>query len=68
MVHLLGIQSFLNSAIACGQLPSYLGVHSKPSVVLGQWEVLLPHKTPETRKVFEFFCISTKKYLKASLV
>ena len=31
------IQSFLNATLACGQLSSYLDVHSKTLRVLGAW-------------------------------
>jgi hypothetical protein len=62
------VQSSLNAALACGQFSSYVRVHSKPSVALGNGIVLHPHETPEMPKVFEFFCAPGKIANPATLV
>ena len=60
------IQSLLDASLACGQFPSYLGVHSKTLRVLKSWD-LLPHKhrkNPESFRVFSFLLKRRSKGLR----
>ena len=49
------VEPLLNPLLAAGQLPAYLGVHSKSLRDWGDEWLVTTHQTPETPKDFEFF-------------
>ncbi len=51
------IQTLLDATLACHQLSSYLGVHSKALRVLRCWDCDSPHQNPQEHREFSSFFV-----------